>query len=116
MTITNQMLHLSQGEFWVFLGLSVGVAAAGFWYAFRNLLRARTIEDTPTAKIRSAQQGYVELTGQTKSMNGDATKAPLTGIGCCCTPYRVDDQRAVAHRHLHACLLEDVYPARRQAQ
>ena len=61
MTITEQIIHLSQGEFWLFFSLAMLLSAAGFYFAFRYLTRARIIEDTPTARVRSAQQGYLEL-------------------------------------------------------
>ncbi|OOZ36588.1 EF-hand domain-containing protein [Solemya velesiana gill symbiont] len=90
MTITEQMLHLSTGEFWLFLLLAVAASGAGFWFAFRSLMRARVIEDTPTAKIRSAQQGYVELNGTALLMDGEPVHAPLTGIECCWYRYKIE--------------------------
>ncbi|WP_428634057.1 GIDE domain-containing protein [Sedimenticola sp.] len=90
MSLSEQFLHLSQVEFWAML-LFCGVAAlAGFYFAFRWLGRARLIEDAPTAKIRSAHQGYVELVGNARLMDGEAIFAPLTGIDCCWYRYKID--------------------------
>lgn len=109
MTITNQMLHLSQSEFWVFLTLSGGIAIAGFWFTFRSLIRARTIEDTPTAKIRSAQQGYVELAGQAKVIDGDPTLAPLTGMDCCWYRYKIEKHGGKNWHTLESAGSEDLF-------
>ena len=51
------------GEFWacVIFGAVAGVAM--ITGAFVYLSRKRVIENTPTAKIRSAPQGYLELQG-----------------------------------------------------
>lgn len=69
-------------------------AAAGFaiWRAWVMLHRARTIEDTPTAKIRSAPQGYVELEGVGRLMEGPPIIAPLSGLRCVWYRYRVEQQ------------------------
>ncbi|MES9870663.1 MAG: hypothetical protein ABW090_11865 [Sedimenticola sp.] len=84
------MMHISTGEFWFFLALAVAASGAGFWFAFRNLVRARIIEDTPTARVRSAQQGYVELNGTALLMDGEPIRAPLTGIECCWYRYKIE--------------------------
>lgn len=49
----------------VFYGLifSIVIALTLFSLMFYYLKRARLIEDTPTSRIRSAAQGYVELIG-----------------------------------------------------
>ncbi|MCP3663482.1 MAG: hypothetical protein GY696_13490 [Gammaproteobacteria bacterium] len=89
MTITQQILMLSQGQFWFFLALAVTAATGGFFFAFRLLGKARLIEDTPTAKIRSAHQGYVELNGRAKPTANEPEIAPLTGTTCCWYRYRI---------------------------
>jgi len=90
MTITEQIIHLSQGEFWLFFSLGVLLSAAGFFFAFRYLIRARIIQDTPTARVRSAQQGYLELSGTARPMGREAARAPLTGMECCWFRYKIE--------------------------
>ena len=90
MSITEQMIHLSNGQFWIFFGLAVIASLAGFYFAFRNLSRARLIEDVPTAKIRSAQQGYVELNGTVQDRPQDLLQAPLSGRACCWYRYKIE--------------------------
>lgn len=71
-------------------GIIAAVALAMLYKAFDTLKKARTIEDVPTSKIRSAHQGYVELTGITRA-HGDITlKAPLTGTGCIWYEYKIE--------------------------
>ena len=57
MTITEQIVHLSRVEFWLFFLLAAATALGAFYFAFRYLSLARLIEDTPTTRIDFAQQG-----------------------------------------------------------
>ncbi|HHH38039.1 MAG TPA: hypothetical protein ENK50_00475 [Sedimenticola sp.] len=77
-------------QFWWTTAFLVAVAGFGFVYGFRRLHRARLIEDTPTARIRSAQQGYVELRGNAWPMAGVASIAPLTGVECCWYRFSIE--------------------------
>lgn len=80
-------------DFWLWaIGLLIA-AIAGFVYAFITLQRKRVIEDTPTSKIRSAAQGYVELIGTGHLMEGQPITAPLTGAICTWYDYRVEEHR-----------------------
>lgn len=60
------------------------------WFGFSNLVKARTIEDTPTSKVRSASQGYVELEGLAKPLEGKKLIAPLTGKSCLWFSFKVE--------------------------
>ncbi|MDF1588431.1 MAG: hypothetical protein P1P93_04645 [Gammaproteobacteria bacterium] len=79
-------------EFW--LGLIV-VSALALW-AFFSMLRfyryAHTIAIVPTAKIRSAAQGYVELNGKARLMDGPLIVSPLTGKICVWYHYKIEEQ------------------------
>jgi hypothetical protein len=73
--------------FWILvLGVAVG---GGAWFAFRWLHVARMVEDTPTSRIRSAAQGYVELAGRCRALDGARNLAPLTERPCVWWRYRV---------------------------
>jgi hypothetical protein len=53
-----------------------------FIYGFRNWRLARLIEDTPVSRVRSAAQGYVELSGTARQCEGEPIVAPLTKLPC----------------------------------
>jgi len=67
-------------------------AAIMVWRAQRSLKQAHLIEDTPTSKARSAPQGYVELEGVGKQMDGPPIVAPLSGISCVWYRYLIEEQ------------------------
>lgn len=75
---------------WFWLAACAAGSIATFYYAFRNLVRARLIEDTPTARIRSAPQGQVELEGHAELLPGERIRAPLTGAECCWWRYKIE--------------------------
>lgn len=60
-------------------------------YSFYFLKTARRLEDTPTSKIRSAAQGYVELNGHSKSISIDPVHAPLSQEACAWYRYRIEE-------------------------
>lgn len=55
-----------------------------------NLRKARTIEDTPTAKIRSAAQGYLSISGVARALDDDMVIGPLTGRPCLWYHYTIE--------------------------
>jgi len=65
-------------------------AAAALWMGYSGLRRARHIEDVPTARVRSAPQGYIELVGTAHAMEGEPIIAPLSNTACCWYRYRVE--------------------------
>lgn len=69
------------------------IAAAGVGGLFGmalNLRKARTIEDTPAAKIRSAAQGYAALNGFARAIDAEPLRAPLTGAPCVWYRYTIE--------------------------
>lgn len=69
------------------LALMALVSVFAWTSAFR---RARAVVDTPTSKIASAAQGYVELRGAGKPFAGTPVLSPLTGLPCLWFRYRVE--------------------------
>ncbi len=82
---------------WIALGTFCVTAVAAFYLSFRYWYRARTIEDVPTARIRSAHQGYVELEGVGQPVEGSPLVSPLSGVTCLWYHYRIE--RKVHRRH-----------------
>ncbi|HYN79649.1 MAG TPA: hypothetical protein VES73_17855 [Lamprocystis sp. (in: g-proteobacteria)] len=64
--------------------------ALAFW-------RLRTISDTPTARIQSAAQGYVELAGLARPHLGQV-KGPLTDLPCLWYRYRIEKRSSGRNR------------------
>ena len=85
------VLNATDGNFWgLFIGAII-VSCVGFYFAFNFLKRARVIDDTPTSKIRSAAQGYVELVGRSKAMDGPPILSPLTNTVCTWYRYKAEE-------------------------
>lgn len=80
------------------IAMAATLAALGLWRAWANLNKVRLIEDTPTSKARSAHQGYVELEGSARAMDGAPTIAPLTGLPCCWYRFLVEEQITTHHQ------------------
>jgi hypothetical protein len=72
------------------------------YFSFKNLHFARLIEDTPTSRVRSAHQGYVELIGEAAELQGEPVIAPLSHIRCCWWRYRVERKRDKGWRVVHS--------------
>ena len=71
--------------------MMLGIIAALTGYGiFHFVRRARLIEDTPTAKIRSAAQGYLELIGKGRYLGDKPLIAPLTGTPCTWFSYKIE--------------------------
>lgn len=68
----------------------LGFAAVLGWFGFGAWRRARLIADTPTAKLRGAPQGYVELQGRAQILDGVPNIAPLTQKPCVWWRYRIE--------------------------
>ncbi len=87
------------------VGIAVAALAAGSaycsWRTWRNVSHIRLIEDTPTAKIRSAPQGYVELEGTGKLMDGPPIIARLSGLPCVWYRYKIEEYTATGKGHEH---------------
>jgi hypothetical protein len=69
------------------------IALISFALWVLNFRRTRAVADTPTSRIASAPQGYVELYGVSRTFGGQALRAPLTGRECVWYRYQVDEKR-----------------------
>ena len=78
--------------------LVASVTAIYSWWHY--LHRLRLIEDTPTSRIRSAAQGYVELMGVSRWIDGPSIVSPLTTRPCVWYSYRVE-QRTRGSKNNH---------------
>ena len=85
----------------LFIGLRIGtpegwlvsfslVALTSFFAWMGNIRRHRTIADTPTARVASAPQGYVEFFGRSEQHDGFQLFSKLTQLPCLWYRYEVE--------------------------
>ncbi|EIC20257.1 GIDE domain-containing protein [Thiorhodovibrio frisius] len=87
------VLQAETGEFWFIASGALIAALVALVYGLRSFWQLRIIVDTPTAKIRSAAQGYVELFGFARVRSAPLI-APLTQTPCVWYRYQVEEQRS----------------------
>lgn len=82
-------------DYWVstiFLwGTAFVLLGAGIWVIVRHWSQVRHMMDTPTSKIRSAAQGYVELYGVLENTPDISVTAPLTGQPCVWWRFSIEE-------------------------
>jgi len=78
--------------FWLAVAIALGAGALMLHQGLKAFWQLRLIHDTPTAAVRSAPQGYVELIGQAQPLRA-LLPARLTGIPCCWYRWRIEQQR-----------------------
>lgn len=92
---------------WQISFVLAGLTSAWAWYA--NLKRYRTIADTPTSRIASAPQGYIELVGRGKQPPGDALVSPINGLPCLWYRYRIERKADDRWEHVESGVSEDTF-------
>ncbi|HMM70810.1 MAG TPA: hypothetical protein PKC22_01080 [Rhodocyclaceae bacterium] len=69
------------------LAAVAALSLLGWTLAWR---RQRVIADTPTSRIASAAQGYVELHGRAQALEGIPVVSPINGLPCLWYRYRIE--------------------------
>jgi hypothetical protein len=69
-------------------------AICSFWCAGKSWRENRVVADMPAARVRSAAQGYVELTGHGVMLPNKPIKGPLTRKPCTWWRYSIVDTRS----------------------
>ena len=82
----DRLAHAPNG----LLVVVAAMAAVAVYLGFSGLRRSRQIEDVPTARVRSAHQGYVELVGTAHHLDGEPIVAPLSNTRCCWYRYKIE--------------------------
>ena len=75
---------------WTFCLTAIGVISLFAWSA--NFRRSRVVSDTPTSRVASAPQGYVELYGKAKLHPGRVMVSPASQRPCVWYRYLVEQK------------------------
>jgi len=68
-----------------------GAAPYLFWFGFQAWRKSRLIEDMPVSRVRSAAQGYAELSGECRSLANNV-RGPLTRLPCAWWRYKIEER------------------------
>jgi hypothetical protein len=94
------------------LGWQISFALVGltsFWAWYANLKRYRTVADTPTARIASAPQGYIELVGHGQQPPGDGLVSPINGLPCLWYRYRIERKSGDRWEYVESGVSDDTF-------
>ena len=89
----NAVTTASGFQFGVVVAVCAIVALGASWGAYTTLIRKRVLQDTPTALIRSASQGYIELQGYAELTDGEPIYSPLSLQPCIWYRYKVEKKK-----------------------
>lgn len=79
-------------EIWPWALLVMSVISFFAWLG--NHRRYRQIHDLPTSKVASAAQGYVELLGRGRLLDGSTVHCPVSHSPCCWYRYTVEEEQS----------------------
>jgi hypothetical protein len=71
---------------------AAGIAALSIVGWLGSIRRWRSISDTPTSQVATAAQGYVELIGRGKQLQGLPLVSPLNGLPCLWYRYTIEEK------------------------
>jgi len=97
-SLRQEILSADNGAIIISLIVLALLCLACLYIIFRYLHRSRIIDDTPTSKIRSAHQGFVELEGVGRLMKGTPIVSPMTHMECLWYSYSI--QRKSNHHSI----------------
>jgi len=91
-SIESNIIQLESYEFWIIIVILAAISIYSFIRMSRWWQHSRVMEDVPTSKVRSAPQGYVELIGHAKMMEGPVIVSPLSGKTCVWYRYKIEEK------------------------
>ncbi|WP_417541816.1 hypothetical protein [Methylophaga thalassica] len=91
-SLSIEINKLTVTEFYIAAAVLSAIVILLFYQMIKHYKYARLIENVPTAKIRSAPQGYVELIGTTGLMEGPPVISPISGTRCVWFRYTIEEQ------------------------
>jgi len=90
---SNYLLSLSYAEKHFHILILLAILVLIGWKAFQTYRRYRFMSDTPTSRIASAAQGYVELKGIGERIAGTEIRSPFSNRRCLWYACRVEKRR-----------------------
>jgi len=93
-TLSAEIKTADPNWFWVGAMIALLFLVFAFWQMFANYHRARLIANIPTARVRSAPQGYIELAGTAEAMDGPVIRSPISGRECVWYHYTIEERRS----------------------
>jgi len=87
LTLLLMAVYAHHQRVWIGCCILIGLISLWAWAA--NYQRCRVISDTPTSRIASAAQGYVELYGRTAMAYNNLLISPYSHTRCIWYRYRV---------------------------
>ncbi len=91
-SLKQQIINADQVGIIIFLVLMFVLCGLSLYGIFRFFHRYRMIADTPTSKIRSAHQGFVELEGEGRLMQGEPIISPLSKKTCLWYKFKIEER------------------------
>lgn len=85
------------------------IGLTSFWAWYANLKRYRIVADTPTSRIASAPQGYIEITGRGVHPPGDTLASPLSGLPCLWYRYRIEEREGDRWKTIESAMSHDTF-------
>ena len=82
-------MRLESRRGWLYCLAAIALISVFTWVS--SLRRLRTLRNTPTSKIVSAAQGYVELVGRGAQFCEPPLLSPLRKVPCLWSRYRVEE-------------------------
>lgn len=92
---TNLVRSLTPQEYGFTLIILILAALTGFYCFIRAWKRWHLIKDTPTARLRSAHQGRIELEGKGRSLPDQPVFAPLSNHECLWYHSRIERKETI---------------------
>lgn len=114
-------LALTWGNlFFVFIGLKLQsrlgwqisfalIGLTSFWAWYANTKRYRVVADTPTSRIASAPQGYVELVGRGQHKPGEPLLSRISGLPCLWYRYVIEREAGGRWEHVESGMSDDAF-------
>lgn len=86
-------IALDSTEFTVLFVIMIALCLFSLPFGFYFIRHGRIMQDTPTSRIRSASQGFVELEGKARSIDDKPLRAPGSQKACVWYDYKVEEKR-----------------------